>query len=115
MTANIPQDCHQFDVVAVNVKCKSDAMYLYLPLLIILSDFSPCYTVDQQVGEEPNITLICAGLLGCSPTNPSFAFSLDCLELYHQIHCRQASFSVQAMVKVLCTLHNVRNCMEMSS
>ncbi|KAG1891130.1 hypothetical protein F4604DRAFT_1876299 [Suillus subluteus] len=34
------------------------------------------------------------------------AISLSCLELYHQICRRKPSFSVQAMVKVLCALHN---------
>ena len=47
------------------------------------------------------------GLLGCSPTDPSVAITLDCLELYHQLRRRQSSFSIQAMCKVLCALHNV--------
>ncbi|KAG1732925.1 uncharacterized protein EDB91DRAFT_1238702 [Suillus paluster] len=34
------------------------------------------------------------------------AVSMECLELYHQIHRRKPLFSVQAMVKVLCALHN---------
>ncbi|KAH7917838.1 hypothetical protein BV22DRAFT_970049, partial [Leucogyrophana mollusca] len=51
--------------------------------------------------------LVCAGFLGCSPVSPSVAISLDCLELYHQIRRRQASFSIQAITKVLCALHNV--------
>ncbi|KIK11655.1 hypothetical protein PISMIDRAFT_19360 [Pisolithus microcarpus 441] len=32
---------------------------------------------------------------------------LRCLELYHQIRCRQSSFSLQAMMKVLCALQNI--------
>ncbi|KAG1876360.1 hypothetical protein F4604DRAFT_1880665 [Suillus subluteus] len=46
-----------------------------------------------------------AGFLGCSPQQPTTAISLECLELYHQIRRRKSSFSVQAMVKVLCALH----------
>jgi CxC1 like cysteine cluster associated with KDZ transposases len=63
--------------------------------------------VQQEPGEEPNIALIHEGLLGCSPTQPTVAFSLDTLEIHHQIRRRQASFSVQGMVKVLCAIHNV--------
>ncbi|KAG2107568.1 hypothetical protein BD769DRAFT_1630595 [Suillus cothurnatus] len=51
--------------------------------------------------------LLRVGLLGCSPTTPTVAITLPCLELYHQLRRRQLSFSVQAFTKVLCTLHNV--------
>ncbi|KAG2130223.1 hypothetical protein DEU56DRAFT_740765, partial [Suillus clintonianus] len=46
------------------------------------------------------------GFLGCSPLQPTTTISLECLELYHQICRRKSSFSVQAMVKVLCALLN---------
>ncbi|KAF8592325.1 hypothetical protein K439DRAFT_1610152 [Ramaria rubella] len=52
--------------------------------------------IVQHLDEHANVALIWVGLLGCSP-----------LELYHQIRCRQSSFSLQAMAKVLCALHNV--------
>ncbi|KAG2753193.1 hypothetical protein P692DRAFT_201706191, partial [Suillus brevipes Sb2] len=51
-------------------------------------------------------SLVNIGLLGCSPLQPKIAVSFQCLELYHQIRRRKPSFSVQAMVKVLCALHN---------
>jgi hypothetical protein len=35
------------------------------------------------------------------------AFTLEALELYHQIRCRQPSFSIQAITKVLCAMNNV--------
>ncbi|KAJ2991444.1 hypothetical protein NUW54_g8190 [Trametes sanguinea] len=41
------------------------------------------------------------------PLQPTVAISLHTLEFYHQLRRRQSSFSVQAMVKVLCALHNV--------
>ncbi|KAG1791119.1 uncharacterized protein HD556DRAFT_1445641 [Suillus plorans] len=60
-----------------------------------------------QAAEEPaNVSLINVGLIGCSPIQPTIAISLKCLELYHQIRRWKPSFSVQAMVKVLCALHN---------
>ncbi|KAG1729622.1 uncharacterized protein EDB91DRAFT_1059885, partial [Suillus paluster] len=51
-------------------------------------------------------SLLKSGYLGCSPLQPTLAISLGCLELYHQIRRRKPSFSVQGMVKVLCSLHN---------
>ncbi|KAG6369425.1 hypothetical protein JVT61DRAFT_14862 [Boletus reticuloceps] len=62
--------------------------------------------VSQRENELPNAALIQAGLLGCSPIQPVTAIKLECLEFYHQLRRRQSSFSVQAMVKVLCALHN---------
>ncbi|KAI5985604.1 hypothetical protein EDD15DRAFT_2390125 [Pisolithus albus] len=63
-------------------------------------------SVVQCEDEVANVSLLRIGFLGCSPQQPTTAVSLDCLELYHQIRRRKSSFSVQAMVKVLCTLHN---------
>ncbi|KAG0692050.1 hypothetical protein DFH29DRAFT_1052446 [Suillus ampliporus] len=63
-------------------------------------------SVPQAADELANVSLINVGLLGCSPIQPKIAVSLQCLELYHQIRQRKPSFSVQAMVKVLCALHN---------
>ncbi|KAG1880023.1 hypothetical protein F4604DRAFT_1679156 [Suillus subluteus] len=62
--------------------------------------------VQQAADELANVSLINIGLLGCSPIQPTIAVSLQCLELYHQIRRCKPSFSVQAMVKVLCALHN---------
>ncbi|KAG2137739.1 hypothetical protein BD769DRAFT_1291575, partial [Suillus cothurnatus] len=63
-------------------------------------------SVQQAADELANVSLINIGLLGCSPIQPKITVSLQCLELYHQIRRRKPSFSVQAMVKVLCALHN---------
>ncbi|KAG1749252.1 hypothetical protein EDB19DRAFT_2036549 [Suillus lakei] len=63
-------------------------------------------SVPQATDELANVSLVNIGLLGCSPLQPKIAVSFQCLELYHQIHQCKPSFSVQAMVKVLCALHN---------
>ncbi|KAG2125460.1 hypothetical protein DEU56DRAFT_873092 [Suillus clintonianus] len=63
-------------------------------------------SVDQAPNELANVSLLKSGYLGCSPLQPTLAISLGCLELYHQIRWRKPSFSVQGMVKVLCSLHN---------
>jgi hypothetical protein len=70
--------------------------------------FTSSTPVSQAADEPANVSLINIGLIGCSPIQPTIAVSLKCLELYHQIRRRKPSFSVQAMVKVLCALHNVR-------
>ncbi|KAG1884158.1 hypothetical protein F4604DRAFT_1920002 [Suillus subluteus] len=67
--------------------------------------FCAVQTIHQAPDELANVSLIKAGFLGCSPQQPTTAIALECLELYHQIHRRKPSFSVQAMVKVLCALH----------
>ncbi|KAG2121555.1 hypothetical protein BD769DRAFT_1629407 [Suillus cothurnatus] len=69
---------------------------------------TPMASRDGQAAHEElaNISLLKLGFLGCSPLQPTVAVSLHCLELYHQIRRRNPSFSIQAMVKVLCALHN---------
>ncbi|KAF8427611.1 hypothetical protein L210DRAFT_3419861, partial [Boletus edulis BED1] len=69
--------------------------------------FTERLAVTQRQDELSNAALIRAGLLGCSPIQPVVAVRLECLELYHQLQRRQSSFSVQAMVKVLCALQNI--------
>ncbi|KAI6097652.1 hypothetical protein EV401DRAFT_1895465 [Pisolithus croceorrhizus] len=63
--------------------------------------------VIQKADESANAALLRVGLLGCSPSQPRIAIRLECLELYHQIRRRQSSFSLQAMMKVLCALQNI--------
>ncbi|KAI6013588.1 hypothetical protein BKA83DRAFT_4499963 [Pisolithus microcarpus] len=64
-------------------------------------------SVIQKADESANAALLRVGLLGCSPSQPRTVITLQCLELYHQIRCRQSSFSLQAMMKVLCALQNI--------
>ncbi|KAG1849095.1 hypothetical protein C8R48DRAFT_778679 [Suillus tomentosus] len=63
-------------------------------------------SVDQAHDELANVSLLKSGYLGCSPLQPTLAISLSCLKLYRQIRWRKPSFSVQAIIKVLCALHN---------
>ncbi|KAH7902929.1 hypothetical protein BJ138DRAFT_1021356, partial [Hygrophoropsis aurantiaca] len=74
---------------------------------ISLTSHVPCRAIPQEDDELANVSLLRCGLLGCSPVQPTVAIHLDCLEIYHQIRRRQSSFSIQAMTKVLCALHNV--------
>ena len=81
---------HKFEVTEVGVR-----------------EFTRNKLVRQAPNELGNVSLIQAGLLGCSPLQPTVAITLEALELFHQIRRRQSSFSTQAMAKVLCALHNV--------
>ncbi|KIK80742.1 hypothetical protein PAXRUDRAFT_157859 [Paxillus rubicundulus Ve08.2h10] len=73
----------------------------------IHSELTCLSEVLQQHNELANVSLIHVGLLGCSPTFPTTAIMLQCLELYHQLRRRQSSFSIQAFAKALCSLHNI--------
>ncbi|KAF8574512.1 hypothetical protein K439DRAFT_1624263 [Ramaria rubella] len=83
---------HLFKVTAVGISVSGRVEY--------------CQIV-QWPNERANVALLHARMLGCSPLDPSVAIYLECLELYHQIRHWQSSFSLQAMAKVLCALHNV--------
>ncbi|KAG1727102.1 hypothetical protein EDD22DRAFT_789374, partial [Suillus occidentalis] len=72
-----------------------------------IMDFKRTVTIQQYPDQPANVALLRVGLLGCSPLQPTIAIHIECLELYHQIRRRQSSFSVQAITKVLCVLHNV--------
>ena len=65
------------------------------------------HPIVQLPDQLANVALIENGLLGTSPSEPAVAITLESLELYHLIRRRQSSFSIQAMTKVLCALHNV--------
>lgn len=65
--------------------------------------------MQQKPDEEANVALIRVGMIGCSPSDPSVAISLDTLELYHRLRRRNGQLSIQAMARTLCDLHNVSN------
>ena len=79
--------------------------------------FATCYNLNQpmvdldsrfeviQLDDELANVFIWNSLLGCTPTSPELAITLQCLELYHQLRCCQSSFGIQAYTKVLCVLH----------
>ncbi|KAG6379623.1 hypothetical protein JVT61DRAFT_10136 [Boletus reticuloceps] len=75
--------------------------------LISVFSYTPRVSVHQRHEEQANVSLMRAGAVGCSPTQPTVAVALQCLELYHRLRRRQSSFSIQAMVKTLCALHNI--------
>ncbi|PSR73315.1 hypothetical protein PHLCEN_2v10843 [Hermanssonia centrifuga] len=86
------ETAHMFDVAVVST-------FTYIPRHVVV----------QHAGECANTALLRAGLLGCSPVQPTVAIDLQCLELFHQIRRRQSSFSTQTMARVLCALHNLAN------
>ncbi|KAF8591751.1 hypothetical protein K439DRAFT_1611029 [Ramaria rubella] len=88
---------------------EAESSYFEVTAVGITGHTEYCHII-QHPGEHTSIMLVRVGLLGCSPIDPLVAITLDCLELYHQIHCRQSSFSVQAMTKVLCALYNLTAC-----
>ncbi|KAL1741794.1 hypothetical protein HDZ31DRAFT_44654, partial [Schizophyllum fasciatum] len=63
--------------------------------------------IIQVGGESANAALLRCGLLGASPVSPTIAFTLELLELYHQLRRHQSSLSIQAMVKTMCSVHNL--------
>jgi hypothetical protein len=65
------------------------------------------HPIVQLPDQLANVALIENGLLGSSPSEPTVAITLESLEMYHLIRRRQSSFSIQAMTKVLCAIHNV--------
>ena len=48
-------------------------------------DLDPRFEVIQLYDELANVSLIWNSLLGCTPTSPELAITLQCLELYHQL------------------------------
>ncbi|KIK75847.1 hypothetical protein PAXRUDRAFT_171477 [Paxillus rubicundulus Ve08.2h10] len=71
------------------------------------ADFEVVRSIQQAQNKGSNIVLVQQGILGCTPTLPTMAISLHCLELYHQLWQHQSSFSIQAFTKVHCVLHNI--------
>lgn len=63
--------------------------------------------IVQRKDKFANVSLIREGYLGCTPTEPTLAISLDLLELFHRLKRRHPCLSVQAMVCALSDIHNV--------
>jgi hypothetical protein len=76
-------------------------------LSLKMPEFQPAYQVRQHKEQLANAALITSGSLGCSPQEPAVAYTLEVLEIYHQLRRHQPSFSIQAMTKVLCALNGV--------
>jgi hypothetical protein len=73
----------------------------------LVLEYRLCQPMEQREDEEANVALIRQGYLGSSPSQPTAAFTLEVLEFYHQLRRRQANFSVQSFIKVLCAIQNV--------
>ncbi|KIK34196.1 hypothetical protein CY34DRAFT_98437 [Suillus luteus UH-Slu-Lm8-n1] len=84
----------------LDVEPESSAHQFHISTVDVF-EFQPVRTITQHDEEVANAALVRVGLLGCSPTVPSVAITLQCLELYHQLRRHQSSFSIQAFAKVL--------------
>ncbi|TFK61890.1 hypothetical protein BDN72DRAFT_777748 [Pluteus cervinus] len=62
--------------------------------------------ITQLPGEGANTSLLRRGLLGSAPDYPNLSFTIELLEIYHQLRRRQSNFSVQAFTKTFCSIHN---------
>lgn len=61
------------------------------------------YLASESSAED----IVLNGFVGNSPIEPSLAISIPTLELYRRLRMRQASFSIQSFVKVICDLYGV--------
>ena len=53
------------------------------------------------------VTLVSQGLLLSNPLHPTIAFTMQTLEVFHQLCLRSPHVSIQAWVGVICDLHKV--------
>ena len=73
----------------------------------ILAGRMPTATVRQRKDENPNVALMHIGLIAGTPVHPKLAFSVDLLEFFYHLRCRQPSIGVQGFVKATCTFQQV--------
>lgn len=99
-------DMHGFEVTSINTSGKFSSC-CFVQLAYFDTDRVRRFLVSQRPNELANVALLRVGLLGCSPTDPAVAISLDTLELYHRLRRRCGQLSVQSMARTLCDLHNV--------
>jgi hypothetical protein len=111
---NITQiSAHKFQVTTMHVFGML-ASFFKDHITLHFLELNYLHDVMQQHEEFANVSLLRAGLLGCSPTAPTVAISMECLELYHQLQRWQSSFSIQVFTKVLCAIHNVSHSLPMT-
>ena len=76
----------------------------------LLSEFSSKRTLSHLPNcPFINSTLLRHGCLSSSPHQATYAISLRTLELYRCLRLRQPRVSIQAWIRVICDLHNVRS------
>lgn len=99
-------DTHGFEVTSIHT---SSEFYSYCidQVLTLNAGRIRRFLVLQKPNELANVALLRNGLLGCSPTDPAVAISLNTLELYHRLRRRCGQLSIQCMARTLCDLHNV--------
>jgi hypothetical protein len=72
-----------------------------------LASRSPSVRVRQHKDENPNIALMCIGLIAGTPFLPQIAFSVDLLDMFFHLRRRQPSIGVQGFVKAMCASQQV--------
>ncbi|KAG1729220.1 uncharacterized protein EDB91DRAFT_1085831 [Suillus paluster] len=113
LNSSFKKHCHDQQTRAIHHANMYHVWNLQLPILADAYlhwkhiEFQPVHAITQHNEEAANTALVHVGLLGCSPTVPSVAITLQCLEFYHQLRWHQSYFSIQAFTKVLCALHDV--------
>lgn len=65
--------------------------------------------ISQRPGEPAAVALLRAGLLACSPQQPSVAISLGLIEFYHRLRRHAPRLGVQPFVRALCDKYMVRS------
>ena len=95
-------------IEVVDLFCKLNFKFLYYDISFACVGRKTSVFKTLESDEYPNETLLRNGYLGCSSLTPTVAISLCTLSLYRQIHRTCPRFSLEAMSKTLCHLHNVR-------
>ncbi|EIW56750.1 uncharacterized protein TRAVEDRAFT_127597 [Trametes versicolor FP-101664 SS1] len=84
------QSEYDFDIKVIDISAKKHVAHI------------------KRSGDQTTaMALVLHGYLGSSPITPSFAISLDTLELFRCIKLFKASFSTEAFAKLLCYLYYI--------
>lgn len=77
-----------------------------IPIIDIISK-SPSRRIHFDPDIHPIVTMLNAGILATTPTNPQYGISINTLYFYHRLRLRKPSFSVQAFSKFVCDLYRI--------
>ncbi|KZV82873.1 hypothetical protein EXIGLDRAFT_626428, partial [Exidia glandulosa HHB12029] len=66
------------------------------------------FRIVQAPDEHPALSVVRAGLMPCSPLQPSVAISMGILELYYRVRSHAPRLGVQLFVRGLCDKYMVR-------
>jgi len=95
----------QIDVVSFSCECWHQVL---VSLTQFYTDFGPHEFKEIDGASHSNETLVCQGFLSASPEKPSLAFSIELLEIYQQLRRVCPWFSLDALARALCHIHQVR-------